>query len=188
MIITFSGKAHHGKDTAAEIVGGLLTKYNLGKYTVIHYADYLKMVCSKYFGWDGKKDEAGRTLLQHVGTDIVRATYPTFWAATVARLLDVLGSEMGTILIPDTRFPDEITLLKEYGYDVLSVNVVRLNDDGSVYESSLTEEQKQHPSETALDGYNFDYTIRAKSGIDNLTHECEEFMGLYLISNFVKGM
>ena len=44
----------------------------------------------------------------------------------------------------------------------VTVNVTRLNADGRPYFSS--DRPVNHPSETQLDRYNFDYFIKAKSG------------------------
>ena len=71
-IICISGKAQHGKDTTATILSAALEDRG-NKVLTFHYADLLKYLCRQYFNWNGEKDEAGRTLLQHVGTDVVRA-------------------------------------------------------------------------------------------------------------------
>ena len=71
-------------------------------------------------------------------------------------------------MIPDCRFPNEVTKMKNC-FDTFAVRVTRLD-----YESPLTDEQKQHSSETALDNYQFDYYIDSKSGLDNLKIEVEK--------------
>ena len=69
--ICISGKAGSGKDTAAEY---LQQEIEMDGYNVLiyHYADILKFVLQRLFGWDGVKDEYGRSLLQYVGTEKVR--------------------------------------------------------------------------------------------------------------------
>ena len=47
-VITISGHALHGKDSAAIIIKNHLEKKNK-KVLIIHYADYLKFICEKYF-------------------------------------------------------------------------------------------------------------------------------------------
>ena len=39
---------------------------------ITRYAYYLKDLAKRYCNWDGQKDEAGRRLLQVLGTDIIR--------------------------------------------------------------------------------------------------------------------
>lgn len=164
-VITISGKAEAGKDSTAKMLKNIYEKQYGRKVLIVHYADYLKYICTQYFGWDGKKNLKGRALLQYVGTDLIRKKNPDFWATTVANLLDVVGSQYDYILIPDTRFPNEVELMKNK-FNTLSINIVRLD-----FENSLTPEQRLHPSETALDGYRFDYVVRSESGLDNLERE-----------------
>ena len=113
-------------------------------------------------GWDGVKDDNGRNILQKVGTDTIRKQNPDYWVEFLSDFLHMFPNEWCYCLIPDCRFPNEITQMLLDGWDVFTVRVNRLN-----YESPLTEEQQNHPSETALDGYQFDYCIDSESGLDN---------------------
>ena len=152
-IICISGKAQNGKDTSASIFKIELEK--LGKKVlVIHYADYLKFICTNYFMWDGKKDETGRALLQKVGTDIVRKKVPDFWVDSLISVINLFPGEWDYIIIPDTRFPNEINKLKSNLFKTIHVRVKRKN-----FNSPLTKEQQSHPSETALDETKYDYLI-----------------------------
>jgi len=161
MIITISGKAEAGKDFVAGLMKEELE--TRGKSVlIIHHADYLKYICKTYFGWDGKKDEKGRALLQYVGTDLVRKKYPNYWVDATMKTILILEHMYDYFLIPDSRFPNEIDVPKNAGFDVVSVVVKRPG-----YISALTEEQLAHPSETALDNYDFDYEIVAESGREN---------------------
>lgn len=165
-VICISGYASAGKDTFANCLKNIFDKQ--GKKTlIVHYADYLKFICKAYFGWDGEKDNKGRTLLQHIGTDVARARRPTIWVEVVKIFIDVFGSDYDYILIPDTRFSQEIDLCKEE-YDTTSIRIHRPN-----FDNGLTEEQKLHPSETSLDNYSFDITINCPSGIKNVQEYAE---------------
>lgn len=163
-IITISGKAECGKDTSAKEIKNQLENYG---YSVLicHYADLLKYICKTFFEWDGKKDEEGRTLLQMVGTETIRTKEPDFWVDFIKQILRLFPSEWDYVLIPDTRFPNEINLMKDE-FPTVSIKVVRPN-----YENSLTEEQRQHVSETALDDFSFDYVLTNPGNKDGL---CEE--------------
>lgn len=152
-IVCISGKAQHGKDTTAGILKKVLES-NGKKVLITHYAGLVKYICREYFGWDGKKDEAGRGLLQYVGTDVVREQRPNFWVEFVVSVLQLFPNQWDYVLIPDCRFPNEIDAMKEAGFDVFSLRVVRNN-----FESPLTKKQQQHPSETALDDYQFDTVL-----------------------------
>lgn len=167
-IITISAKAQHGKDLSAIILKELMEDDDK-KVLIAHYADLLKYICEKFFDWDGIKDETGRTILQYVGTDIIREQKPNYWVDFIVSVLKMFPNEWDYVIIPDTRFPNEIDRLKEEGFDVVTLKVNRVD-----FENSLTEEQRQHKSEVALDNYEFDHVINVKSGIDILSEALYE--------------
>lgn len=170
-IIAISGHAQNGKDTLA---GMLMEEYekHQKRVVIVHYADLVKYICRMFFGWDGKKDEFGRYLLQFVGTDIVRSRDQDYWVNFVIDMLKFFGSAWDCVIIPDTRFPNEISRLKEEGFDVLHLRVVRPN-----FESPLTPEQQKHPSETSLDDYPYDKKI-LNTGLDDMREEVTKIVGL----------
>lgn len=153
-IILISGKAEAGKTTAANIIKYYLC--GIGKRAaIVPYGQYVKDTAKMIFGWDGQKDENGRQLLQWWGTDVVRKKNKNFWVNTVMRLAAVLDGEIDYLIIDDCRFPNEIDLWKdEYGY--LTLRIERPGHD-----NALNDKQRKHPSETALDDYEFDVTISA---------------------------
>lgn len=154
-IVLLSGKSGSGKDFIANIMKQKLEAKDK-KVLITHYADLLKYILRTFFDWDGQKDERGRYLLQHVGTDIIRKKEPDFWIDFIKTIIYMFYGEWDYILIPDARFENEINLMKqskEY------FNIVTVRIDRTDYTSKLTEEQKNHPSETSLDHYNFDYYI-----------------------------
>ena len=168
-IVLISGKAQNGKDTVANILKEKLEQKG-NKVVITHFSDLIKFVCEKYFGWDGQKDEKGRTILQYVGTDVVRSIKPNYWVDFIIEFLSMFREEWDYVLIPDVRFPNEITRFDE-SWDITSVRVTRLN-----FTSTLTEEQKNHSSEMALDDFYFDYTIYSESGLDKLEKEVDGFI------------
>lgn len=152
-VILISGKAQNGKDTVADFLHKALV--NDGKRVLVtHYADLLKYICTNYFGWDGNKDARGRQMLQYVGTDVIRKQNPTLWVDFVSMLLKYFHENWEYVIIPDCRFPNEVTTMVENGFDTVHLRVVRNN-----FKSPLTEEQQQHPSEIALDNVEPDYFI-----------------------------
>lgn len=152
-VITISGKAGSGKDTFAKELAGALKRKGKSVF-ITHFADYLKFICREWFDWDGKKDLYGRTLLQYVGTDRVRADCPDFWAYNLAELLSVFKDRWDVVIIPDCRFPNEPETLRQFDHDVTTVYIER--PDGR---SALTQEQKLHPSENAIKADDCRYTL-----------------------------
>lgn len=138
---------------------------------VAHYADLVKYICKTYFEWNGKKDEYGRHLLQYVGTDVVRRQQPDFWVNFIIQMLQFFGDNWSYVLIPDTRFPNEIERLREAGFKVEHLRVQRDN-----FASPLTDEQQMHPSETALDETIPDHLIRNNGSLEDLATLVEQYM------------
>lgn len=171
-IICISGKAQHGKDTSAAILKELLEAHDK-RVLICHYGDLVKYVCRTFFNWDGNKDEKGRTILQHVGTDVVRKQYPEFWVDFIVDILRFFDGEWDYVLIPDSRFPNEIDRMKLEFNDVSSLRITRGN-----FDSPLTQEQQRHPSETALDNYDFDYTIFNNGSLKDLRTMLKIYLGM----------
>ena len=171
--ILISGKAEAGKTTTAKFL-----KQKLGEQgktsAIVPYGQYVKDTAKMIFDWDGNKDEKGRTLLQWWGTDVVRNRCPDFWIDTVMRVAKVLNNDFDYFIIDDCRFPNEIENWKRDIFDVWDVMTVRIERPG--HENALTEKQRQHPSECALDGYNFDVTISATNQEELEYAICEQLL------------
>jgi hypothetical protein len=167
-IITISGQAQHGKDT----LGGLLkNKLELfgKKAQIVHYGDYLKYIATQYYGWDGVKDEKGRSLLQWLGTEQCRANSPDIWVNVVSELVLGMYKAWDVVIIPDCRFRNEIERLWDTFAELHQFNlkVERYEKDGKEFDNGLTPEQKLHPSERDLDHFDFD----AAMVVTNITND-----------------
>ena len=169
-VILLSAKSGHGKDHIANIMKQQFEE-NDNKVLVTHYADLLKYILKTFFNWDGQKDEKGRALLQRVGTDVIRKKIPDYWVNFISELISLFPNEWNYILIPDARFPNEIEVMKKNpNVNVITMRINRIN-----YESKLTPEQQQHPSETSLDEYDFDYYI-TNNGTEEVNNAVKEFV------------
>lgn len=161
--ICISGKAQHGKDTLGRAMKDHLESKGF-KVLIAHYGDLLKYICKTFLDWNGKKDEAGRTLLQQVGTEVVRRQQPNFWVEFIEKITKMMSDRWDYIIIPDARFPNEVYGLQKDDSVVIHIRVVR---DGFV--SPLNEEQQHHLSETALDNVPRYCTVHNNGTIDELS-------------------
>ena len=107
--ILAAGKTRARTETIARMLKGELEKAEKS-VLITHFADPLKLICRKWFNWDGKMDDTGRSLLQYIGTDIVRSRLPDFWADFTLNLLSVLRNEWDYVIIPDCRYPNELNM------------------------------------------------------------------------------
>ena len=160
-VIEISGKSGHGKDETAKILKYKLEKLG-NKVMILHFADQLKFIAAKYYDWDFLKDEKGRTLLQVLGVS-ARNKNPHYWVNIIYEIIITFFGDMDYVIIADCRFENEIYYLENQGLDVTTLRVTRLN-----FENNLTEEQRNHISETELDNYHFDYYIYSENNLDYL--------------------
>lgn len=168
-VICISGKARHGKDTAAVFMKNYLEEKHK-RVLIVHYGDLVKHVCRTFFDWNGKKDNAGRSLLQFVGTDAIRKKQPNYWVQFICDMLEFFENEWDYVLIPDCRFPNEYEELKQKGFDTYLIRIIRDN-----YDNELSPKQQEHVSETALDQYSFDYVIHNRD-LNDFIEEVVEIM------------
>ena len=164
MIILLSGHARAGKDTIADI---LEKEYGA---QVFAFADSIKDIARK-MGWDGKKDERGRKLLQTLGTEVGRAYDKDVWVnMCIAEMkqMQVLHNFTGfpkLFVVSDCRFPNEITRVKQEFKEVYTIRISR-----------GTEEHMSHSSETSLDGFTFDSHIDNNGTLEELEKSVEKVM------------
>lgn len=125
-LVGLAGYARSGKDAAA---GALV---DLG-YDRRGFADALKLLAGR-IGWDGRKDDAGRKLLQDLGVGARDVLSPDVWVDALMSTID------GPTVITDVRFPNEVDAICDRGGVV-----VRVWRPGVA-------PARGHVSETALDG------------------------------------
>jgi hypothetical protein len=158
-----SGKARHGKDTAAAFLREEAAKagYNL---LILHLALPLK---ARVYGASPdatiadvmyNKPAPIRSALQQEGTELGRDVYgDQFWIRQleyfIAQFQSVAPFVHG-VIVPDVRFPNEADYIKQHNGATIQI----LSD-----RPTLTGEAALHRSETALDSYDkefgFAYTL-----------------------------
>ena len=113
-------------------------------------------------------------LLQWWGTDFRRThSGSDYW---VERMFADIPANLDIALISDVRFANEANAIKQRGG--YTVSVQRLREDGSQYYAS--DRPSDHPSETALDGYNWNFYLKIPEGHAALTGELAVTLTEYL--------
>lgn len=96
-------------------------------------------------------------LLQWWGTEFRRKQNENYW---VDKLFASISSNIDVALITDVRFGNEAdSIVSRGGY---TVNVTRLDEYGQPYRS--TDRSPDHPSEIALDSYNWQFRLINHNG------------------------
>lgn len=160
-VIGLSGKARHGKDTVASYIASNVQGYAVRKAC---FADGVKEV-ARHQGWNGEKDDAGRTLLQKIGQG-KRAEDELYWVKRCWDKIRLDSSPDVVWVIPDVRYRNEAQFVQAHGGVVWRIN--RVTPDGSPFDNGLTAEQRLHGSEVDLDDYDSWDAVIINDTIDNL--------------------
>lgn len=146
-MIILTGEAGVGKDTYADRLTAAAADDGISVHRIT-FARVLKDMAEK-LGWNGRKDEKGRTLLQELGKLVKEYHGHEFFAEKAFEGVEPQEGKENLFIVTDLRF------LSEYYYVLtwakqrnISCTVVRIDRDRDKnWTSSLTEEQKKDVSE-----------------------------------------
>ena len=161
-IFLIHAPARSGKNTCAEAMVDYYKSKNK-RCCIVAFGDVVKFTLEKYYGITDYKSEWGRSNIQHYATEQCRKKIPTLWADWVCNWVKATEDDWDIIIIPDLRFKNELeTVEKNFPSIVRTINIIRPDIQEC---SDLTEEQKQHQSESELDNYKkWNYNIINQSG------------------------
>lgn len=155
-IYLIGGKARNGKDTLASFMKEELEQTGK-KPCIMHLGNYIKHYAKDYFGWDGNDETKPRSLLQQLGTDIIRGKLNKqyFFINRLLEDIEVLSYFFDSFIVADLRLPLEFEEIKKQYPDSIRIHIKRIN-----HESELSDKEKSHITEVALDEYDsYDYKI-----------------------------
>lgn len=171
-IFLIAGEARSGKDTVLQIIKEY---YEEKEKSVVKlgFADYIKNYAKKITNWDGKDETKPRDLLQIIGTDIVRNQInKDFFINRICEDIMVYKYFFDVIIISGARFPNELDVPKKVFKNVKVIKVERPN-----FTNELTDKQKQHITEHALEDYNnYDYLIINDGNIKDLEEKVKKLI------------
>lgn len=199
IVITFFGKAGCGKNTAAEAIENHSFKADTQNGITVAFADELKRIAFE-LGWDGKKDDRGRRLLQKLGTDVAREYDESVW-------VDKVGGKITTAhfqwrqglklnepepaflaLVTDGRFENELEWAQhpccEYGIGV-PVLIRRKLTAAQKKELGVQGSNAKHASENSLPDDESKYAVIIDNDSDEDTFKEKVVTGVldYLRDN-----
>lgn len=192
-LIGLSGYARSGKDEFAKV---LVEEFG---WTRVAFADKLREVLYQLnpivdvdaarmrktlyyvqdvidsFGWDGYKNTPYgpeiRRLLQRLGTEAGRQTLgENIWVDAALTGFE----EDAKIVVTDCRFPNEAQAIKERGGVV-----VRIERDG-------IGPANDHPSETSLDNWGFDYAVSNDGTLGEYRDQIRTFIDMFGEARYFK--
>ena len=191
LTVLISGKAGVGKTTLADILEKEITYYTTLTVERHPFADAVKSVARREFGWDGTKDSKGRNLLQVIGTEAGRQYNKDIWANKVLNKIESGGNTRmffpSIVLCDDWRYPNERDVLKKSPLlDVVTIRIEAPNREvlrGTAYEN--------HISETALPGdvvrmMYYDYNVDNTGSMKELEKQAKKILESLATKYFVK--
>lgn len=153
IVFTFSGVMHSGKDTCAAMMVEELLKQDK-KVLWVNYADFLKAICTRNFGYDEAHKEEHRKVIQDFG-EYIRSIDERFWVDTVCHLFDVLRKEYDVFIVGDVRYENEMKPFPyKLSYPFFNIFVNRDMDE-SVNQELLTHESEQMNLKPDLEKFHF---------------------------------
>ena len=166
-VFLIAGKAGCGKDEVAKLI-----KSKLDNTIITGLSKYIKLFALELTNWDGNDNNKPREFLQAMG-DKLRACRKDYLTNRLYEDIEIYKREgISNVIISDVRLIDEIEYFKSK--EELDVITIRVNSDTSMRE--LTDREKLHHTELALDNYNkFDYIIDNKFD-DNLKIQVKEIL------------
>ena len=156
-IYLICGKARTGKNTIAKLIKSKLEQAN-HKVCEIQIMRTLKGYLKDYFGWDGKEETKPRTLLQQMGTELIRIdmNMPNFHIDRLTDDIKILSNYYDTFIVDDIRLKVEIEELKKRFSNVV---VIVVNKENNI-NYDLKDDEKNHITENDLNDFDkYDYKI-----------------------------
>lgn len=174
-IYLISGKARHGKTTTANMIKDYMEF--LGKKTIVtSFGKYIKMYAKDIIGWDGVSEPKPRTLLQELGTEVIREKLGKndLFVKRLDDDFDVYNEYVDVVALDDVRLPIEMDYFKErYPSRIKSIHIERTN-----FDSDLNTKEQAHITEIGLDNYtDYDYTITNDGTLDDLKSKVIKMIG-----------
>lgn len=165
-IFIAAGKANSGKDTTCSLIDNYIKLKGL-KVINLQFSSYIKMYAKEISGWTGDEETKPRSLLQQLGTDIIRKEIDDdFFIKRIIGDIKVYSYYFDVITISDARFPKELDIIKNTFNNVYKINIKRPN-----FENNLNKNEKKHITELALDNYddsNYDYILINDGSLEDL--------------------
>mgnify|MGYP003306000335 FL=1 len=159
-IYVIGGKAKSGKNTFGKFLREELKEYGYHP-CVMHITEPLYSYARNYFEYDEQTDKKPREFLQKMGTEIIKEKLNKkyFLLDRLSEDIEILSNFFDVFIITDARLKIEFEELKNRYEDVVAIKIEREN-----YDDELTNEEKEHITETEIDTYNdFDYKIKNSS-------------------------
>lgn len=171
VIYVLSGKASTGKNKIATVIKEIYKRNDI-KTINLSFASYLKEYAKNILDWDGNENTKPREFLQQLGIELIKNKING--KLLIERIVDdikVYSYFYDVITISDARLESEINAIKDNFNNVIAIHVYKNSAN------NLTDKQKKHLTEVALDNYhNYDYEINNDGSLEELIIKIEQII------------
>lgn len=171
-VFVIGGTAKSGKNTFGNYLREELKTYGY-KPCVMHLTEPLYSYARNYFSWNENSDEKPREFLQKMGIEIIKEKMhkPQFLINRTCEDIEILSNFFDVFIITDARLIMEFEEFRKRFDDVVVIKISRNN-----YDNGLSEEEKNHITETELLDYKkYDYEIE-NNNFDALKNEAHKII------------
>ncbi|MBR1416668.1 MAG: hypothetical protein IJ572_02500 [Bacilli bacterium] len=166
-LFIIGGKANVGKNTLAKYIKEYYDEKD-EKSIITEYSKYVKLMANEMIDWYGKKKP--RLFLQNLGEEIRKTIDPNIFIERMKEDILIYQKYYNNIIICDARLIPELTLMKTKYSKCYTIHLI------SKRENNLTNEEKNHITETEFDNYkNFDFELENNS-LDELKNKVYEML------------
>lgn len=154
VVFTLTGVANCGKDTVASMIAAYCKTLDKKPFSLA-YADYLKILTARNFGYDDSNKEEYRHILQSFGTQ-VREVEEDFWVRTVWNTIDAFRDLFDVFIVTDVRYENERRPYPwRIGYPIFNVYIKNDNMKSKLGEEELKHESEYLANNPSLDKFHF---------------------------------
>ncbi len=167
-----AGKAGSGKDTFATYLKEVLEEK--GKNVcLLHLTDPLYRMAENYFGYPNPKVEKPRSFLQTLGVEIIdeKLGKKYFLVDRLSEDISILESFFDVGIICDGRLKKEIEELKRRYPCMMRILIQK-----DQLENALTDQEKNHRTETEVEEYDDYDEIVQNTTLEALKREAEKII------------
>lgn len=171
-LVGICGQAFAGKSTVGARLSAHLLQSGVRAYT-LPFAQPLKEV-ARSMGWNGKKDEKGRRLLQLLGTECMRLCinkdgWVLLWLKGVrefVRNCERTSNQPVVVIADDVRFPNELAAIRGRQGTMVYVHADHETRKKRAEKDGLFLPDGSHISENNLDLANVGISVANNEGDD----------------------
>jgi hypothetical protein len=173
-VVLIGGRAGEGKTTFAQELRDELIR--TGKSAlIVSFAQGVKDT-ARFMGWDGRKDDRGRKLLQAIGGS-GRDYDLDIWANKAVNKIRN-QTLLDFALIDDWRFPNEEAVLRRSFESVMTIRIARPPEDHLLIGTDMYNDPSEASLDQAYEAIDYDCFLTNESSLDVFLEKARRYASI----------